>query len=75
MASTLKKEVSNVNKPQHDSLPLPGSDEAVKAGCTCPVMDNRHGKGMWQSQDGRALFVITGGCPLHGVPRNEEASK
>ena len=23
----------------------PGSDEARKAGCTCPVMDNAHGRG------------------------------
>ena len=26
-------------------IPTPGSDEAIKMGCTCPVMDNAHGKG------------------------------
>lgn len=26
-------------------IPTPGSDEAIKIGCTCPVMDNAHGKG------------------------------
>lgn len=40
----------------------PGSDEAVAAGCICPVMDNNHGKhpprppsGWWMRPD----------CPLH----------
>ena len=23
----------------------PGSDEAIAAGCTCPVIDNGHGRG------------------------------
>lgn len=26
--------------------PNPGSPEAIKAGCTCPVMDNRRGQGV-----------------------------
>ena len=42
-------------------VPQPGSDEAVAHGCTCPVLDNGHGKGR---ADGR--FWVNGDCPLHG---------
>ena len=31
--------------------PNPGSDEAVDAGCLCPVMDNRRGEGLMVVQD------------------------
>ena len=37
--------------------PNPGSDEAIAKGCTCPVLDNGHGKGYFQ--------VIRADCPLH----------
>ena len=44
--------------------PNPGSDEAVKQGCTCPVLDNARGdqrlgdtRGFWISED----------CPLHAI--------
>lgn len=44
--------------------PNPGSDEAIEKGCTCPVLDNNHGKGVafagerfWQDFD----------CPVHGL--------
>lgn len=39
----------------------PGSDEAIDAGCTCPILDNAHGKGWLCSGE----FWITEGCPLH----------
>ncbi len=42
----------------------PGSDEAVKKGCTCPRIDNHYGKGI-PSRDGDAQFWINGDCPLH----------
>jgi hypothetical protein len=46
-----------------NDTPNPGSDAAVKQGCTCPVMDNGHGKGfLW---DGASVFWINEGCPLH----------
>jgi hypothetical protein len=42
----------------------PGSDEARKEGCKCPVLDNNHGKfppyppnGWWNA----------GNCPVHPV--------
>lgn len=46
----------------------PGSDEAIKAGCTCPVMDNAHGKGYLggvKDEDGNTVFVYNGDCPIH----------
>ena len=49
----------------------PGSDEAVAAGCTCPVMDNGHGSGYLggvQDDTGQTVFVISGDCPIHGQP-------
>ena len=44
--------------------PNPGSPEAVKQGCKCPVIDNRYGKGI---RDDRDEYWINGGCPLHGL--------
>ena len=40
--------------------PKPGSPDARKQGCTCPVIDNHHGAG-----DPRGWWV-SGDCPLHG---------
>lgn len=42
--------------------PSPGSREAKEAGCTCPVLDNCHGKGYLGGPD----FVVVEDCPLHG---------
>ena len=42
--------------------PNPGSDAAIALGCTCPVLDNAHGR----HDDG--LFWITSDCPVHGMP-------
>ena len=47
----------------------PGSDEAIAAGCTCPIMDNGHGRGYLRGvkdDQGHTVFVISGNCPLHG---------
>lgn len=43
------------------NTPNPGSDEAVKQGCTCPVLDNRRGLGVYGDN-----FYINADCPLHG---------
>ena len=40
----------------------PGGREAVKRGCTCPVIDNHHGRGF---QGKRGCHIITAGCPVH----------
>lgn len=42
----------------------PGSDEAIKAGCTCPVLDNSHGKGYYMQE---GIFVMVANCPIHGL--------
>lgn len=39
----------------------PGSNEAYMNGCTCPMVDNRFGKGYTDTGE----FVIMEGCPLH----------
>lgn len=48
--------------------PNPGSDKAIELGCTCPVLDNNHGKfapwppdGWWKDPD----------CPVHVDPRKD----
>lgn len=49
--------------------PFPGSDEAVKAGCECPVLDNLHGRGFPVTTDEGELQIaywINGDCPIHG---------
>ena len=43
--------------------PTPGSPKAVEQGCTCPVIDNRYGRGI---RDDRDEFWIACQCPLHG---------
>ena len=43
--------------------PNPGSNEAIDAGCTCPVLDNAHGRGAQGTTD---RFWMTADCPLHG---------
>lgn len=50
----------------------PGSPEAKAQGCTCAVMDNRRGKGMYIDRNGDAIFVISGGCPLHSPEGRDE---
>lgn len=46
-------------------MTLPGSEEAVKAGCTCPIIDNHYGAGFggryWMNED----------CPIHGNKKEE----
>jgi hypothetical protein len=43
-------------------IPNPGTGDAVRIGCTCPVIDNHHGAG-YRGQAG--LFVYMAGCPVH----------
>lgn len=52
--------------------PNPGSDEAVKKGCQCPVLDNGHGKGSGWGPD---TFWINQACPLHGDPETAKGIK
>lgn len=43
----------------------PGSKETTAKDCTCPVIDNAHGRG--HLGDGEKYgFWIDGQCPIHG---------
>lgn len=46
------------------NIPNPGSDEAVKRGCKCPIMDNHYGEGVFFN--GAFQFWMAMDCPLHG---------
>jgi hypothetical protein len=46
------------------AVPNPGSEGAVMRGCTCPVLDNRRGKGL-PMHGGTRCFWINEGCPVH----------
>ena len=48
------------------SKPNPGSQEAIDAGCRCPVMDNHYGAGAYNDEKGEPLFWINEDCPIHG---------
>lgn len=41
----------------------PGSPEAVKLGCTCPILDNAHGRGARATIG--TLYWISADCPIH----------
>lgn len=50
------------------SAPNPGSRKAIAQGCTCPVLDNAHGRGAWggrRDDNGHLLFWRNADCPLH----------
>jgi len=44
----------------------PGSQAAIDQGCTCPVMDNHYGAGMYTDKHGNVIFVLNSDCPIHG---------
>ncbi|MFA5150766.1 MAG: hypothetical protein WC433_07725 [Candidatus Omnitrophota bacterium] len=50
-------------------LSNPGSDEAIKQGCSCPVLDNGHGDDELGKIRG---FWINHECPLHGGKREHQ---
>lgn len=50
-------------------IPNPGTDEALQQGCTCPVLDNSHGRG-YMGQEG--VFVYSVGCTVHCAPEDDD---
>lgn len=48
----------------------PGSDEAIKAGCICAVIDNNYGRRAPYPPD---HWLLTVGCPVH-LPDHPGAS-
>lgn len=48
----------------------PGSQEAIKLDCTCPVMDNHDGEGIPITGDRVTVitaFYIVKTCPIHAA--------
>lgn len=45
--------------------PYPGSEQAIKVGCTCPVFDNNYGDGFSKDENGQPLFWVSSNCPIH----------
>ncbi len=46
-----------------ETVPNPGSSEALAQGCTCPRYENNHGVGV--DPDAPGTFIYVKGCPLH----------
>lgn len=62
--------------PRKKKIPTPGSDDAVKIGCTCPILDNQFGRGCgWVGEDGTELFWQSSDCPIHGHKESEVPKK
>jgi hypothetical protein len=38
------------------TTPNPGTEEAIKQGCKCPVLDNHHGRGVLMGKDPKPQF-------------------
>ena len=49
---------------EEKTVPNPGSPEAEKAGCRCPVMDNRRGQGIPTNEG--VHYIMMFDCPIHG---------
>lgn len=47
----------------------PGSPDAIRLGCLCPVVDNHHGAGV-PAPNG-PMFWMSADCPLHGHAAHE----
>ena len=45
----------------------PGSEQAVARGCSCPVVDNKRGKGAYVDGEGNPLFWFSAECSMHGA--------
>ena len=52
-------------------LPKPGSKEAIEQGCTCPVLDNAHGKGIGGMGE-QFGWWINEDCPIHNTKKTFE---
>lgn len=51
--------------------PLPGTTEAVKAGCTCPTSANHNGKGAFpdiMAHKEAKLYYVDNKCIVHNKP-------
>jgi hypothetical protein len=53
----------------------PGSPEAVKLGCLCPISDNRHGRGAFIDSSSEPVYWYDLHCPLHGGKLAEQVKQ
>ncbi len=72
MSETKPPSSSVIPSDTSNTVPNPGSDEALDRGCECAVLDNAHGRG-YRGQKG--VFVITERCPLHGSPEHRKTQE
>jgi hypothetical protein len=47
-----------------ETVPPPGSTDAIARGCICPVDDNNYGEGAYKV-DGKTMFWVYSDCQLH----------
>jgi len=55
-----------------DGPPNPGTQEAIDAGCTCPVLDNSYGWGYTGIGGGEGIYCYNEGCPIHWPTEESE---
>lgn len=53
-------------------IPNPGSKDAIKAGCECPIIDNSYGRGYMGQKN---VFIYSIDCIVHNQPEEEENEK
>lgn len=58
----------NKSKKEKNNIPNPGTNEAIEAGCTCPVMDNNYGRGAY-GQEG--VYWYNASCSVHQLDSEE----
>lgn len=49
---------------ENERIPNPGSQEAKAMGCTCPVVDNNHGRGLFNFGE-EFGWVVNQDCAIH----------
>lgn len=60
IVNKMKTLKSIIEEGENGNKPNPGSEEAIKQGCICPVIDNHYGEGLPNGD-----FWYTEGCPVH----------
>lgn len=58
----------STTEPAKEKKPFPGSPDAIKAGCTCPIFDNKKGQGAWiNTATNEPMFWVSDTCTLHAT--------
>ena len=59
-------------KKKRQKLLFPGSEEACRKGCICPVVENRYGDGAYLDSEGKKHFIYDVNCLIHGDSNSYE---